>query len=153
MPKLAPLRYPTPKPDRDRTVSRRSEPSSRTPLMGEQPNPWHLDVGSSHPGAEVGSKGWAVRPLAVRELGSERRETVRSLSVVGAGNLRRALCPLSGQRTGSRNWILSNCGHISRISSRSSPSVLREYLCSFVFLTQSAAKIEKIYGKYDRSSI
>ena len=24
---------------------------------------WHLDVGSSHPGAEVGSKGWAVRPL------------------------------------------------------------------------------------------
>ena len=24
---------------------------------------WHLDVGSSHPGAEIGSKGWAVRPL------------------------------------------------------------------------------------------
>ena len=24
---------------------------------------WHLDVGSSHPGAEVRSKGWAVRPL------------------------------------------------------------------------------------------
>ena len=24
---------------------------------------WHLDVGSSHPGAEVGPKGWAVRPL------------------------------------------------------------------------------------------
>ena len=23
----------------------------------------HLDVGSSHPGAEVGPKGWAVRPL------------------------------------------------------------------------------------------
>src|SRR5262249_2366760 len=23
---------------------------------------WHLDVGSSHPGAEVGPKGWAVRP-------------------------------------------------------------------------------------------
>src|SRR5487761_1198889 len=26
--------------DRDRSVSRRSEPSSRTALMGEQPNPW-----------------------------------------------------------------------------------------------------------------
>ncbi|CAI8583276.1 unnamed protein product [Vicia faba] len=26
----------------DRTVSRRSEPSSRTALMGEQPNPWNL---------------------------------------------------------------------------------------------------------------
>ena len=24
---------------------------------------WHLDVGSSHPGAGEGSKGWAVRPL------------------------------------------------------------------------------------------
>ena len=24
---------------------------------------WHLDVGSSHPGAGVGPKGWAVRPL------------------------------------------------------------------------------------------
>jgi hypothetical protein len=24
---------------------------------------WHLDVGPSHPGAEGGPKGWAVRPL------------------------------------------------------------------------------------------
>ena len=24
---------------------------------------WHLDVGSSHPGAEAGPKGWAVRPI------------------------------------------------------------------------------------------
>ena len=24
---------------------------------------WHLDVGSSHPGGEDASKGWAVRPL------------------------------------------------------------------------------------------
>ena len=24
---------------------------------------WHLDVGSSHPGAVAGPKGWAVRPL------------------------------------------------------------------------------------------
>jgi len=28
--------------DRDRTVSRRSKPSSRTTLIGEQPNPWDL---------------------------------------------------------------------------------------------------------------
>lgn len=33
------------------------------------------------------------------------------------------------------------------------PSVLREYLCSIVFITQSGAKIEKSYGKLDRSSI
>ncbi len=50
------LRYPTPAPDRDRTVSRRSEPSSRTALMGEQPNPWDLlqpqDAMSRHRGAK-----------------------------------------------------------------------------------------------------
>src|SRR5260370_3004732 len=37
-----PLKSPTPTADRDRTVSRRSEPSSRTTLIGEQPNPWDL---------------------------------------------------------------------------------------------------------------
>ena len=54
--RAAPLKYPTPTPDRDRTVSRRSEPSSRTALMGEQPNPWDLlqpqDVMSRHRGAK-----------------------------------------------------------------------------------------------------
>ena len=54
--RTAPLKYPTPTPDRDRTVSRRSEPSSRTALMGEQPNPWDLlqpqDVTSRHRGAK-----------------------------------------------------------------------------------------------------
>ena len=34
------FKFPTRTEDRDRTVSRRSEPSSRTALMGEQPNPW-----------------------------------------------------------------------------------------------------------------
>ncbi|KAF1857764.1 hypothetical protein Lal_00041143 [Lupinus albus] len=47
-----PLKPPTPTADRDRTVSRRSEPSSRTTLIGEQPNPWDLlqpqDVMSRH---------------------------------------------------------------------------------------------------------
>ena len=50
------LKYPTPITDRDRTVSRRSEPSSRATLMGEQPNPWDLlqpqDVTSRHRGAK-----------------------------------------------------------------------------------------------------
>ena len=52
-----PLKYPTPTADRDRTVSRRSEPSSRTTLIGEQPNPWDLlqpqDVMSRHRGAKL----------------------------------------------------------------------------------------------------
>ena len=51
-----PLKYPAPTPDRDRTVSRRSKPSSRTALMGEQPNPWDLlqpqDAMSRHRGAK-----------------------------------------------------------------------------------------------------
>ena len=52
----APLKYPSPTTDRDRTVSRRSEPSSRATLIGEQPNPWDLlqprDVTSRHRGAK-----------------------------------------------------------------------------------------------------
>jgi hypothetical protein len=52
----APLKIPTPTADRDQTVSRRSEPSSRTTLIGEQPNPWDLlqpqDVMSRHRGAK-----------------------------------------------------------------------------------------------------
>ena len=51
-----PLKLPTPITDRDRTVSRRSEPSSRATLIGEQPNPWDLlqpqDVMSRHRGAK-----------------------------------------------------------------------------------------------------
>ena len=52
-----PLNSPTPIVDRDRTVSRRSKPSSRTTLIGEQPNPWDLlqpqDVMSRHRGAKL----------------------------------------------------------------------------------------------------
>ena len=52
----APLKFPTPAMDRDRTVSRRSEPSSRTALIGEQPNPWEVlppqDATSRHRGAK-----------------------------------------------------------------------------------------------------
>src|SRR3954454_23351713 len=50
------LKYPTRAADRDRTVSRRSKPSSRADLMGEQPNPWDLlrpqDATSRHRGAK-----------------------------------------------------------------------------------------------------
>src|SRR5215472_15756553 len=51
-----PLKFRTPTADRDRTVSRRSKPSSRTTLNGEQPYPWDLlqpqDVMSRHRGAK-----------------------------------------------------------------------------------------------------
>src|SRR5215470_11907150 len=53
---MSPLMRATPTTDRDRTVSRRSEPSSRDAFMGEQPNPWELiqpqDAPSRHRGAK-----------------------------------------------------------------------------------------------------
>ena len=53
---IALLNFPTRTADRDRTVSRRSKPSSRAALMGEQPNPWDLlqpqDATSRHRGAK-----------------------------------------------------------------------------------------------------
>src|SRR5229473_6809382 len=54
--KMTPLNLPAPTTDRDRTVSRRSEPSSRAAFMGEQPNPWDQlqpqDATSRHRGAK-----------------------------------------------------------------------------------------------------
>src|ERR1700681_4535855 len=51
-----PLKLPPPTADRDRPVSRRSEPSSRTAFNGEQPYPWELlhpqDAMSRHRGAK-----------------------------------------------------------------------------------------------------
>src|ERR1044072_2776845 len=51
-----PLKLPAPMVDRDRTVSRRSEPSSRTALMGDRPTPWDLlqpqEATSRHRGAK-----------------------------------------------------------------------------------------------------
>jgi hypothetical protein len=54
--RLTPLKLATPTADRDRPGSRRSEPSSRTTLIGEQPNPWDRlqpqDVMGRHRGAK-----------------------------------------------------------------------------------------------------
>ena len=62
--RTGPLKFLTPTTDRDRTVSRRSEPSSRATLMGEQPNPWDLlqpqDVTSRHRGAKPTPSIWAL---------------------------------------------------------------------------------------------
>ncbi len=67
--RTAPLKFPTPTTDRDRTVSRRSEPSSRTALMGQQPNPWDRlqpqDAMSRHRGAETSRRcdSWGDKPV------------------------------------------------------------------------------------------
>src|SRR5919108_2355048 len=63
------LNLPTPTTDRDRTVSRRSEPSSRAALMGEQPNPWDRlqpqDATSRHRGAKPGRRCGLLGPISL----------------------------------------------------------------------------------------
>ena len=65
----APLKSPTPATDMDRTVSRRSEPSSRTALMGEQTNPWDLlqpqDAMGRHRGAKPGRRCELLGPISL----------------------------------------------------------------------------------------
>src|SRR5680860_832311 len=69
----APLKFPTPAMDRDRTVSRRSEPSSRTALIGEQPNPWDVlppqDATSRHRGAKQGRRCELLGPISLLSPG------------------------------------------------------------------------------------
>ena len=67
-----PLTFPTTTADKDRTVSRRSEPSSRTTLTGEQPDPWDLlqpqDVMSRHRGAKPGRRYELLGPISLLSL-------------------------------------------------------------------------------------
>ena len=68
------LKSPTPTADRDRTVSRRSEPRSRTALMGEQPNPWDLlqpqDATIRHRGAKPPRRCGVLQSLAAQTIPS-----------------------------------------------------------------------------------
>ena len=67
--RTAPFKFPTPTKDRDRTVSRRSKPSSRTALTGEQPDPWDLlqpqDAMSRHRGAKPGRRCELLDPISL----------------------------------------------------------------------------------------
>ena len=64
-----PLKSPAPTADKDRTVSRRSEPSSRTTLTGEQPDPWDLlqpqDAMSRHRGAKPVRRCELLEPISL----------------------------------------------------------------------------------------
>src|ERR671928_1155194 len=66
------LRFPTAAADRDRTVSRRSKPSSRTALMGEQPDPWDLlqpqDAMSRHRGAKPSRRCELLESISLLSL-------------------------------------------------------------------------------------
>ena len=66
------LKFLAPTVDKDRTVSRRSEPSSRTALTGEQPDPWDLlqpqDAMSRHRGAKPGRRCELLDPISLLSL-------------------------------------------------------------------------------------
>ena len=64
----APLKSPSPTTDRDRTVSRRSEPSSRTTLIGGQPNPWDL---LQAPGCDEPTSRCQTSPVDVNSWGDQ----------------------------------------------------------------------------------
>ena len=80
--RLEPLKSPAPTVDKDRTVSRRSEPSSRTALTGEQPDPWDLlqpqDAMSRHRGAKPVRRYELLEPISLLSLAyllsDERRQ-------------------------------------------------------------------------------
>src|SRR5215207_5648077 len=67
------LKFPTRAADRDRTVSRRSKPSSRAALMGEQPKPWDLlqphDATSRHRGAKPSRRYGLVGKISLLSPG------------------------------------------------------------------------------------
>ena len=72
---------------------------------------WHLDVGSSHPGAEVGSKGWAVRPL--KRYASWVQNVVRQFGLYPVwtiGNLRGSTPSTRGPGR-THLWCI-DCGHL-----------------------------------------
>ena len=81
-----PLNFPTPTADRDRTVSRRSEPSSRTTLIGEQPNPWDLlqpqDVMSRHRGAKRLRRWELLGVISLLSLSSPTKEFYSQISLL-----------------------------------------------------------------------
>ena len=83
--------------DRDRTVSRRSEPSSRTALIGEQPNPWDLlqpqDAMSRHRGAKQCRRCGRLGTISLLSPGVPFIRLVTALPRTTARSLRPAFAP------------------------------------------------------------
>ena len=94
------LKSPTPTADRDRTVSRRSEPRSRTALMGEQPNPWDLlqpqDATIRHRGAKPPRRCGVLQSLAAQTIPSSLSRCVAyygrdKFAVAGSASISRTV--------------------------------------------------------------
>ena len=81
------LKIPAPTADRDRPGSRRSEPSSRTALMGEQPNPWEVlppqDATSRHRAISAVSGG-ADYLSTLHQIGARGRRLIATTDFIRA---------------------------------------------------------------------
>ncbi len=100
----------------DRTVSRRSEPSSRTALIGEQPNPWDLlqpqDAMSRHRTLSILSYGADYIFFLSWMLAEPLRAVTGMISVL-CNKSRRITCasitgdksPLSGQSLRGQSFL------------------------------------------------
>ena len=129
------LRSPAPAADRDRTVSRRSEPSSRTALNGEQPYPWDLlqpqDAMSRHRGAKPSRRYGLLGKMSLLSpgylLSVERRANVPAGALISAGNSGRVArsFPAKALAFVNRSPVSSSCSchqrHKNRSSARSYP--------------------------------
>ena len=89
--RLGLLSSPAPTADRDRPGSRRSEPSSRTTLIGEQPNPWDLlqpqDVMSRHRGAKPPRRYGLLEGISLLSPEYLLSDERRPFHAEGAGSL------------------------------------------------------------------
>src|SRR5438105_14120323 len=117
--RATPLNSPARTLDRDRTVSQRSEPSSRTALMGEQPNPWEVlppqDATSRHRAISVVTDGadYLSTLLRLRARGRRLMATViclRLRSVIAISPSRSRWISRYGGMSFSRiATVLSSC--------------------------------------------
>jgi len=96
------LKSPTPTADRDRTVSRRSEPRSRTALMGEQPNPWDQlqpqDATIRHRGAKPPRRCGVLQSLAAQTIPSSLSRWWRVMNAIDLRPYSAARPSLVGKR-------------------------------------------------------
>src|SRR5258708_26629283 len=130
------LKSPARAADRDRPVSRRSKPSSRTALIGEQPNPWDLlqpqDAMSRHRGAKPRRRYellGAISLLSPEYLLSDERRPFHSES---AGSLGPTFVPARAISLAvRRTYTLTLCARL--------PTALSAPSCSSVtFLEETA---------------
>ena len=135
----APFKSLTPAMDRDRTVSRRSEPSSRTTLMGEQPNPWDRlqpqDVMSRHRGAKPPRRYGLLGEISLLSPGSLLSVERWPFHLDATGSLSPTFVP------DRRVWLSVKLPSAFTLFARF-PAALREPLGASVTLWEATAPVK-----------